>query len=254
MVIPNLLSPAVQIELLGRLLHRDLSNPRHKTNLHLHHAIQYPADGASFFSQDPQSVCFLSKDGNSKKNLDIKRSLEKKMRWMTLGGQYDWTNKEYPPEEPPDFPEDIAKFIGGIFTDMEPQAAIVNLYSPGDTLSMHRDVSEEVDRGLVSVSLGCDAIFIIGLHDGRFEETKSAVLRLNSGDAVYMTGESRFAWHGVPWIIPDTCPTYFEDWPGEGFPLWKGWMKGKRIILNVRQMRKESGTLKPLNIFPGSKF
>jgi alkylated DNA repair dioxygenase AlkB len=119
---------------------------------------------------------------------------------------------------------------------MKPEAAIVNLYSPGDTLHMHRDVSEQVDASLVSISLGCDAIFMIGLED-KTGKTQSEVLHLRSGDVVIMAGESRFAWHGVPKIIPATCPEYLASWPGkEGYPQWDGWMKDKRINLNVRQM------------------
>jgi alkylated DNA repair protein alkB family protein 1 len=174
------------------------------------------------------------------KPVTAKSALEKKIRWMTLGGQYDWTNKLYPPEQPPEFPSDIADLLGALFPDMEPQAAIVNLYSPGDTLSLHRDVSEEVDRGLVSISLGCDAVFIIGLHDEETHKTRSMAVRLRSGDALYMTGESRFAWHAVPCIIPDTCPSYLWDWPGDQYPAWKNWMQNKRINLNVRQMRNSS--------------
>ena len=65
------------------------------------------------------------------------------------------------------------------------------------------------------------------------------MLRLRSGDAIYMTGESRFAWHGVPKVLKGTCPEYLEDWPAEGgeYEEWRGWMKNKRINLNVRQMK-----------------
>jgi alkylated DNA repair protein alkB family protein 1 len=56
---------------------------------------------------------------------------------------------------------------------------------------------------------------------------------------VYMSGESRFAWHGVPQIVAGSCPQYLRDWPngdkGE-HEEWKGWMAGKRVNLNVRQM------------------
>ncbi|KAF8857996.1 oxidoreductase [Acephala macrosclerotiorum] len=239
-VLPSLLPPSTQKDLLSRLLHRDLSNPKHKMNLHLHYDVSYPCDNPSFFSASPASITFHPKNANVHKPLSIKAGLEKKIRWITLGGQYDWTNKVYPEEEPPEFPRDVAGLIRDIFTDMEPQAAIVNLYSPGDTLSLHRDVSEEVDKGLVSISLGCDAIFLIGLHDEASGKTQSAVLRLRSGDALYMTGESRFAWHAVPKIIPDTCPAYLSDWPAEEFPEWKGWMSKKRINLNIRQMRHSS--------------
>lgn len=187
------------------------------------------------------------KDPSTHQVIQARKVLDKQLRWMTLGGQYDWTNKEYPAETPPEFPRDIAALLRGIFQNMEPEAAIVNLYSPGDTLSIHRDVSEEVDRGLVSISLGCDAIFVIGLWDKGSGETRSEVLRLRSGDAVYMTGESRFAWHGVPCIIPNTCPKFLESWPAQygievsssegNFEPWRSWMKNKRVNLNVRQMR-----------------
>jgi alkylated DNA repair dioxygenase AlkB len=122
---------------------------------------------------------------------------------------------------------------------MKAQAAIVNLYSPGDVLSMHRDGAEESERGLVSISLGCDALFVVGLESANpAVESSPLVVRLRSGDAVFMTGESRHAWHGVPKIVQNTCPEFLKDWPGnqEGFEHWRGWMRDKRINLNVRQM------------------
>lgn len=174
------------------------------------------------------------------------------MRWTTLGGQYDWTFKRYPSTAPPPFPSDIKNLLESLWTSTRAEAAIVNLYSPGDTLSVHRDVAETSGTGLVSVSLGCDAVFVIGVsssedegEDGKGEQI--VTLRLRSGSAVYMSGSSRFAWHGVPQIVKGTCPEYLGDWPagtedsgyedGEGgFEEWRGWMKGKRVNLNVRQM------------------
>ncbi|TQS37483.1 hypothetical protein Golomagni_02038 [Golovinomyces magnicellulatus] len=239
-VAPALIPPIVQKELLSRLLHRDLSNPEHQTNLHLHYEISYPHGGKSFFSENPSSVKFISKDKIAHKNLDCKKVLEKKLRWLTLGGQYDWSRKEYPKNKNPRFPHDISKLIVGLFPHIEPQAAIVNIYSPGDTLSLHRDVSEAVDRGLVSISLGCDAYFIIGLQNKETMEIESEVLLLHSGDVLYMTQEARFAWHGVPMILENTCPEYLKNWPGDEFPTWKDWIKKKRINLNVRQISDES--------------
>lgn len=172
--------------------------------------------------------------------LTISQLLNKKMRWTTLGGQYDWTAKRYPDSTPPAFPLDIKELLEGIFEETKAEAAIVNLYSPGDTLSVHRDVAESSSTGLISISLGCDAIFIIGTQSLETGEEKMLTLRLRSGSAVYMSGESRFAWHGVPQIVPETCPEYLADWPGgtsDGqFNEWKGWMRGKRVNLNVRQM------------------
>lgn len=133
---------------------------------------------------------------------------------------------------------------------MKAEAAIVNLYSPGETLSVHRDVSEECAQPLVSVSLGCEAIFVVGLESSALNATtgghlpeRLVAIKLRSGDAVLMSGESRYAWHGVPKVLTGTCPGWMQDWPAAGseenkerFQAYKGWMKGKRVNLNVRQM------------------
>lgn len=271
---PSLFPPALQKSLISRMVHRDLSNPKHKTNLHLHYDIVYPSSREdprssaesdvdptqSFFSLPPTSSHFSPKDPSIHKPLSMSQVMQKKLRWMTLGGQYDWTAKRYPDEEPPKFPADIQTLIQQLYLEMRCQAAIVNFYSPGDTLSLHRDVSEYCDNGLVSVSFGCDCLFMIGLSE---EETKTnaesassdsaspkpppfAVIRLRSGDAVYMSEEARSAWHGVPKVLANTCPTYLQDWPvdteeqsggSSPFETWRGWMKNKRINLNIRQMQ-----------------
>lgn len=245
-VIPSFLPTDIQLTLLSRLLLRDLSNPAHKTNLHLHYDIQYPPPGESFFIHPRESIVFTPKEPEKHPALSMERAFERKLRWITLGGQYDWTNKVYPEESPPDFPEDIARLLKGVFADMEPQAAIVNIYSAGDTLSLHRDVSEETNRGLVSISLGCDGLFIIGLRDSNDPSDPRAsryhTLRLRSGDAVYMSEKARYAWHGVPKIISGTVPKLLDSWPGAQFPSWQEYrfMHDKRVNLNVRQMREIS--------------
>ncbi|KAI9762416.1 MAG: hypothetical protein M4579_000392 [Chaenotheca gracillima] len=287
-IIPRLLPPKTQLCLLSRMLHRDLSSPRHKTNVHAHYNFAYPQDieraedppssqrpssgvrvEESFFNRSPLSRPFSAKDPIAHKPIDLAQFLNKKLRWMTLGGQYDWTRKVYPDETPPAFPEDLARFLHGLFPSMRPEAAIVNFYSPGDRLSLHRDVSEYCDNGLISVSLGCDGLFIVGLDDDDNstpnDETSSQIgesssgtsrhliIRLRSGDAVYMSRRARYAWHGVPRIISGTCPAWMESWPAsagsagsgsqgsrqneQGFKEWKGWMANKRINLNVRQIR-----------------
>ena len=134
--------------------------------------------------------------------------------------------------------------LSSLFPGIKAQAAIVNLYSPGDTLSLHRDVSEESDKGLVSVSLGCECLFVVGLGEKGIDGGDYVTVRLRSGDAVVMSNEARWAWHGVPKILKGTCPNYLEDWPAEygsdgddgKYEAWRGWMKSKRVNLNVRQM------------------
>lgn len=242
LIIPSLLDKDIQLALLDKLLHRDLSNPSHKTNLHMHYDMTYPQSPnpstTSFFSNNAASISHQPKDPSIHKPLPMSSCLTRKLRWVTIGGQYDWTQKVYPASAPPPFPEDVAALVEGLFPSMKAQAAIVNLYTPSDTLSLHRDVSEECDRPLVSISLGCDAIFMAGL-----EGSKGVAVRLRSGDALVMSGPARYAWHGVPQILPGTCPEWMADWPcrehgseAETYEHWKGWMARKRINLNVRQM------------------
>ncbi|KAK6373959.1 hypothetical protein LTS17_007929 [Exophiala oligosperma] len=246
-VFPSLLTPSLQITLLEKLLHRDLSNPEHKTNLHLHYNIEYPPvtevdmqntgyGSFSFFSSD-QTTSLNPRDPSVHRPLTTAQMLGSKLRWVTLGGQYDWTNKVYPNEAPPNFPPDIASLLKSFFPSVDAQAAILNFYSPGDTLSVHRDVSEECDRGLISISIGCDGLFIAGNADG----SEVVTLRLRSGDAILMSGEARYAWHAVPKIVSNTCPSWLQSWPDvdgtHKYKAWHGWMKNKRINLNVRQMK-----------------
>jgi len=192
------------------------------------------------------SDLFQSNDNALHKPFTVSQFLYKKLRWLTLGGQYDWTSKRYPPEEEPPFPSDVAHFLRCIFPNTKPEAAIVNVYSPGDVLSVHRDVTETCDNGLVSVSFGNDGIFVLGLQYEGSVEPQCLAVRLRSGDAIYMDGPARFAWHGLPRIIPNTCPECLCDWPAakEGeensedqYEAWRGWMSRKRVNLNVRQIR-----------------
>ncbi|KAL8674574.1 MAG: hypothetical protein Q9168_001017 [Polycauliona sp. 1 TL-2023] len=264
-ILPSLLPQYIQRCLLSRLLHRDLSDPQHKTNLHHHHNVPYESLAAescrgsevpnqpgfySFFDCPPESsLSFSALDPSTHASLTVAQFLNRKLRWMTLGGQYDWTQKAYPEGSSPAFPTDIAQLTRGIFEHIRPEAAIVNVYTPGDTLSIHRDVSEDSDVGLVSISLGCDAVFLVGLEEPSTNTTKHVVMRLRSGDAVYMSGPSRYAWHSIPQVLAGTCPPGLSDWPAsislpgsrppvsDRFAAWRGWMANKRINLNIRQMR-----------------
>jgi len=232
--------------------------------MHLHFHLPYASNGSeghpdgsaeteSFFSYPPDSATkFEPKDPAIHKPQSMRQVLERKLHWVTLGGQYDWTNRVYPSSAPPAFPPDVAGFAQALFPETRADAAIVNFYTPGDNMMMHRDVSEETDRGLVSLSIGCDSLFMITPFDvGKMDQEERdrvageggkgyLLLRQRSGDAVYMTKESRFAWHGVPKVLKGSCPDYLKDWPAEDgkYEEWKGWMQNKRINVNIRQMKE----------------
>ncbi|KAI0577709.1 2OG-FeII-Oxy-2 domain-containing protein [Pyrenophora tritici-repentis] len=151
-ILPTLLPPEIQSILLSRLLHRDLSNPAHLTNIHTHYNLTYPPSSSSFFTLPPTSPHPIASPLNPTIHtpLPISPLLTRKLRWTTLGGQYNWTLKRYPTTPPPPpFPTDIKALLEAVFPQTRAEAAIVNLYSPRDTLSLHRDVAEDSGRGLV---------------------------------------------------------------------------------------------------------
>ena len=261
-----MLSEHSQESLLSQLLHDYLANPKNKTNVHLHHQLPYTsislekgapspeeAHEISFFNLSPTTAeLFRPVNNLVHKPFTISQFLSKKLRWVTLGAQYDWTQKMYPAEEESAFPEPLARFVNFLFPSIRPEAAIVNIYRPGDALSVHRDVSEESDNALISVSLGCQGILVVGVAVGDANEgdaVETIAVRLYSGDAVCLSGPSRFAWHGLPRILPGTCPDNLRDWPAQrtangarkdqhsNYEAWRGWMSNKRVNLSVRQIQ-----------------
>ena len=197
--------------LLDHILHRELSNPLHTTNIHHDYDIPFPdtppgsKHPASFFMypQSGKSQVFTPLNPHSNhKRLNTSQFLHKKLRWLTLGDQYDWNTRSYPAESPTPFPKDIAKLVTSLFEDaFTPESGVVLLYSTKDYMPVHRDVSEECERGLASFSLGCDGLFIVARDkypdedEGNDErEQEMVVIRVHSGDVVQMGGATRWAW------------------------------------------------------------
>jgi len=175
--------------------------------------------------------------------------LQKKLRWLTLGSQYNWNTRSYPSESPTPFPKDIAVLVSTLFQNaFTPESGVVLLYSPKDYMPVHRDVSEECQRGLASFTLGCDGLFIIARdkypdadEGDEDREQEMVVIRVRSGDVVQMDGPTRWAWHAMPKVIAGTCPEWLEEWPvADGAPKeyekWRGYMKGKRLNISCRQV------------------
>lgn len=159
------------------------------------------------------------------------------------------------------FPADIARLVTGLFKNaFQPESGVVLIYGSKDYMPVHRDVSEECERGLASFSLGCDGLFILSREKNRLNgegavdgenkldeerEMEMLVLRVRSGDCVWMGGETRWCWHAMPKVMAGTCPNWLEDWPvekddsGEGrkeYQKWKGYMRGKRVNISCRQV------------------
>ncbi|KAH8108177.1 hypothetical protein BXZ70DRAFT_1015809, partial [Cristinia sonorae] len=119
----------------------------------------------------------------------------------------------------------------------EPDAGIVNFYQTKDTLMAHVDRSEVCATSpLVSVSLGCASIFLIG---GLTRDIDPVPILLRSGDVVIMSGpKCRRAYHGVPRIFSDTLPPHLQgnNEEEQNWQLFAEYMKTTRINVNVRQV------------------
>jgi alkylated DNA repair protein (DNA oxidative demethylase) len=103
----------------------------------------------------------------------------------------------------------------------EPEACLVNFYKEDAKMGLHQDRDEaDLAAPVVSLSLGDTCLFRVGepVRHGR-----TASFRLESGDAVILSGKSRLAFHGVDRIFPDTST------------LLK---KGGRINLTLRRVTK----------------
>jgi len=161
------------------------------------------------------------------------------LRWVSLGYHYNWTSRKYEENLNSDLPPNFSSFckqlancIPGL--DVTPEAAIINYYPCGTSMSGHIDDAEHnMDEPIVSISLGCDAIFLVGGHTKSVEPIP---ILLKSGDVVIMSGESRSVYHGVAYVLPESEFSNFEN----DDPVVQ-YLNQARINLNVRRVALEDG-------------
>ncbi|KAJ8646097.1 hypothetical protein MRB53_007845 [Persea americana] len=142
-------------------------------------------------------------------NSIVASTLLRKLRWSTLGLQFDWSKRNYdvslPHNKIPDALCRLAKKLAApampVGEEFQPEAAIVNYFGSGDMLGGHLDDMEaDWSKPIVSISLGCKAIFLLG---GKSREETPVAMLLRSGDIVLMAGQARECFHGVPRIFTD---------------------------------------------------
>ena len=81
------------------------------------------------------------------------------------------------------------------FVGFEPDACLVNRYTPGARLSLHQDKNErDYKAPIVSVSLGMPATFLFG---GLARTDPTVKVPLHHGDVVVWGGADRLRYHGV---------------------------------------------------------
>ena len=127
----------------------------------------------------------------------------------TLGWVSDETGYRYQPLHPvtgepwPPMPDVLTQAWRDLASyPHEPEACLVNFYSPEAKMGLHQDRDEkDFAAPVLSVSLGDTCLFRIG---GEERTGPAASLKLASGDVVLLAGRSRLAFHGVTRIYPGT--------------------------------------------------
>lgn len=90
------------------------------------------------------------------------------------------------------------------FDHFQPDACLINRYTPGTRLSLHQDKNErDFAQPIVSVSLGAPAVFLFGGH--RRSDPGQRVA-LAHGDVVVWGGVDRLRYHGVLTLKPHAHP------------------------------------------------
>ncbi|WP_405753567.1 alpha-ketoglutarate-dependent dioxygenase AlkB [Streptomyces sp. NBC_01411] len=92
---------------------------------------------------------------------------------------------------------------GGTGAVYAPDTALVNFYDGDARMGMHQDKEERCAAPVVSLSLGDTCVFRFGNPEGRGRPYTD--VRLASGDLFVFGGPSRFAYHGVPKVLPETA-------------------------------------------------
>lgn len=187
----------------------------------------------------------VSSRGNICKSISASILL-RKLRWSTLGLQFEWSKRNYdvslPHKKIPDALCELAKQMAApampMGEEFHPEAAIVNYFGPGDMLGGHLDDMEaDWSKPIVSMSLGCKAIFLLG---GKSREDTPTAMFLRSGDIVLMAGEARECFHGVPRIFTDKENAAIIDleahFSHEDDACFLEYIRTSRININIRQV------------------
>lgn len=186
-ILNGILSKSYQLKLLQKCL-RVYPEPPNITNLTAHGLPA--ADGTNVFGTMPT-----------------------KLRWVTIGNDYDWTEKRYAERPRTALPQEIhrmAQQVVGVLGlgEIHPDAIIINYYPEKATLSPHVDRSErDITRPLVSVSLGQSAVYLTG---GPALSDPVDSLLLRSGDVLVMHAAQRLVYHAVPRVVK-TCSFTCKD-------------------------------------------
>ncbi|KAI8113316.1 hypothetical protein M9435_003320 [Picochlorum sp. BPE23] len=261
---------AIPESLIGRMAHdcfTSLVQPPGTTNFNKSHGVKlarvweaaHDDDMNLVETQDTDCITEWSRNGTGPSAQHFLDNL----RWASIGPVYDWTTRRYRvddayiplPDYMAEFSKNIVSVVHALSPDCQqsfafhPNAALINYYREGDKLCGHRDDAEsDQTKPLVSCSLGCPAIFLMGGCDKSMCPTP---ILLRHGDVAVLSGQARVAYHGVPRIFPevrklsvleDVSPEMEEPYPRdclvglEDHPDIKAYLENCRINVSIREV------------------
>ncbi|KAL0364331.1 UNVERIFIED_CONTAM: Alpha-ketoglutarate-dependent dioxygenase alkB [Sesamum angustifolium] len=190
--------------------------------------------------------------------------LLRKLRWSTLGLQFDWSKRKcslipssiaallvrdiatsvsvaimfLSLKKIPDALCQLAKRMAGpampCGEEFQPEAAIVNYFGLGDMLGGHLD---DMEKDWSKPIFGLQSYFPAR---GKSREHPPIAMFLRSGDAVLMAGEARECFHGVPRIFTDAENAEISQlesrFAGEDDLPYLNYIRTSRININIRQV------------------
>ncbi|MGW6456870.1 alpha-ketoglutarate-dependent dioxygenase AlkB family protein [Streptomyces sp. NPDC055078] len=101
-----------------------------------------------------------------------------------------------------------------------PDTALINFYDGAARMGMHQDKEEQSTAPVVSLSIGDSCVFRFG--NTRTRGRPYTDVELMSGDLFVFGGPARFAYHGVPKVLPGTAD------PATG-------LRGGRLNITLRE-------------------
>jgi DNA oxidative demethylase len=134
--------------------------------------------------------------------------------WYWRPYHYSRTADDHNGARVAEFPEWLADLgrsvLAAAYQDSEaaaayrPDVALVNYYDHAAKLGMHQDKEERSPAPVVSLSIGDRCVFRFGNTQNRNRPWTD--VELASGDAFVFGGPSRFVYHGVPKLYPNSGP------------------------------------------------
>lgn len=150
LIVPNMVPPAVQCCVIEEIVRDLIPDLRHRNNLDIHYdmgtGLELFPDVPTHLSPLPEPIFMgvspaekIAESASSSQAaspppqrpaepLAIDAVRSKKLRWITLGGQYNWTTKVYPsfdPHDPsfPPFPANMATLFSPPLFDLVPEVS-----------------------------------------------------------------------------------------------------------------------------------